>query len=275
MDETIAVGIACNKWQIPAFWKALLDVQQYISYLMASGGALTDQNRNAITDWFLDNTTADWLFFIDDDVEIPNGALPKLLKAAKDHDALFVAGIYYRRKPPCDPLIYRRLESGWYASLLPKHDYEYGDVIEIDAAGMGCTLIHRKAFEAILDNHFLFRRHTGSYGFMHYDNVQEGGEAGRAAGVYIADGKAQVVQDIIPFKPDQLGPKETLPFFAFEYGRTEDFHFCELLNASGIKMFAHTGIECNHWGEAPINRAQYEQVITWMQRTVQEGAGAS
>lgn len=270
MDDKIAIGVACNKWQIPAFWKALLDVQQYTSFLMASGGALTDQNRNAITDWFLGNTDADWLFFIDDDVEIPHDALPKLYKAAKDNDALFVAGIYYRRKPPCDPLIYRRLESGWYASLLPEQDYAYGDIIEIDAAGMGCTLIHRKAFDAILEHHFLYRRSTGSYGFMHYSKVREG-QTHVDAGVYIANGKAQLVQDIIPFKPEQLGPKEALPFFAFEYGRTEDFHYCELLQASNVKMIAHTGIECNHWGEAPINRAQYEQVVTWMKNTLKDG----
>jgi len=187
-----------------------------------------------------------------------------------DADKPFIAGVYYRRKPPCDPLIYRRLETGWYNSLLPDTDYTTGDIIPIDAAGMGCTLIHRSVFDAVIDTHFLYRRQSGSFGFMHYDKVFPAKETDimpTRHGVYTwaEQGVAVYTEIVKPFKYSQLLPNERAPFFALEYGRTEDFHFCELTKAAGVQMWAHTGVECNHWGDAPINRTQFEQVRVWMQ----------
>ena len=78
-------------------------------------------------------------------------------------------------------------------------------------------------------------------------------------------GLAVYQEVVVPMKPGQLLPNERIPFFALEYGRTEDFHFCELTKASGVQMWAHTGVECPHWGDAPIGRDQFEQVRAWMQ----------
>ena len=269
-----ALGVACNKWQIPAFWKSLISIQHPYSLMMSSGGALTDSNRNNIIMWFLKQNVADWLLFVDDDVEMPPNAASELLKAALEREALFMTGIYYRRVPPCDPLIYRRHADGWYSAYLPGQDYKVGDVMEIDGSGMGCTLIHKKAFSAILETHFLYRRHNKSYGFMPYDTVQEAPQLDVDPGLYIHNGTAYVVQQVTPMKPDHLGPNEALPFYALEYGRTEDFHFCELLKKADVKMWAHTGVECNHWGEAPINRAQFEQIRQWaLEHQVTETVG--
>ena len=228
---------------------------------MAGGGALTDINRNNIAHWFLTERAddSDWLFFVDDDIELPDDALTRLLA----HDKPFVTGIYYRRSPPCDPLIYKQEEEGWYMPLLPDKDYQTGELIQVDGCGLGCALIHRSVFEAILETHFLYRRHNRSYGFMHYDNVVESGKLMKP-GVHIHDTETILVQEITPMLSNNLSPKERLPFFAFEYGRTEDFHFCELVKGAGVEIWADTGLEVKHWGNTPFTRIQFDQIQTWM-----------
>lgn len=264
----VALGIACNKNQTPNFWKSLFGLEWVGGPMMTSGGALTDTNRNAISNWFLLETEVDWLFFIDDDVEVPLDALKRLLATAHREKAAFVSGVYYMRRPPYEPLIYTAGEDGWYSSLRPGIDYQVGDVIDIDASGMGCTLIHRSVFHDILRNHYLYRRHNRSFGFMHLNTVETQDTDHLHAGVYIPPkkGAAYVVQEIQPMSPDQLAPNENLPFFALEYGRTEDFYFCEMAKASGVRMVADTGVECKHWGDMPVDRSSYMQAVDFMKQ---------
>ena len=261
----VVLGVACNKWQIPAMWKSIYGSSMPFQAMITAGGALTDINRNTIVSWFLLSSRAEWLMFMDDDIELPSDAVEKLLAADKP----FIAGVYYRRKPPCDPLIYRREPNGWYGAILPDTDYKPGDIIPIDAAGMGCTLIHRSVFDQVMDNHFLYRRQNGSFGLMPYEGVVVGEEeVSMPVGqrhILTYPGLAVYQEVVVPMKPGQLLPSERIPFFALEYGRTEDFHFCELTKASGVQMWAHTGVECPHWGDAPIGRDQFEQVRAWMQ----------
>ena len=250
----VDIGIACNKNQVPEFWKSLLALEWAGGAFMTAGGALTDVNRNRIATWFLlERKKIEWLLFIDDDIEIPPDALSRLLSHGKKG---IIAAVYYRRKPPCDPLIYRRMDDGWYTALLPDTDYKPGDLVPIDACGMGCTLVHRSAFEAIIESHFLYRRHNKSYGFMHYDQVyQEEASSDLRSGLHISeDGIARVISKVKPMLIEHMGPGENLPFFVLEYGRTEDYAFCEMAKAAGVEIWADTSIECNHWGSAPINQ---------------------
>lgn len=260
----VDIGIPTGKNQQPEFWRSLMGLQWGGGAFMASGGALTDINRNNIAHWFYEERKNDseWLFFVDDDVELPDDTLTRLLS----YDKPFVTGIYYRRSPPCEPLIYKREEeSGWYVPLLPETDYRTGELIEVDGCGLGCALIHRSVFSAILENHFLYRRHNRSFGFMHYSAVEKT-ELELEPGVFVHDdGSAYHVQRIQRMLPDALSPRERLPFFAFEYGRTEDFHFCELVKDSGVEIWADTGLELKHWGSTPITRIQHDQIQKWMQ----------
>lgn len=258
----VDIGIPTGKNQQPEFWRSLMGLQWGGGAFMASGGALTDINRNNIAHWFLYERAeeSEWLFFVDDDVELYDDTLIRLLSYEKP----FVTGVYYRRSPPCEPLIYRRnKEDGWYSPMLPEVDYTTGELVEIDGCGLGCALIHRSVFEAVLENHFLYRRHNRSFGFMHYSSVEES-DTDFSPGVYVNGNVATIVQTIKPMRPEHLSPKERLPFFAFEYGRTEDFHFCELVKDSGVEIWADTGLEMKHWGSTPITRIQHDQIQKWM-----------
>jgi hypothetical protein len=258
----VAIGIACNKYQHTPPWRSLWSLLWNGGSVMTSSGALTDQNRNFIVKWFLEETDLEWLFFVDDDVELPQGTLIHLYSAAKHYNASVIGGVYYRRSPPFNPLIFLQEGTGWYKALLPGQDYHRGDILEVDGIGMGCTLIHRSVFEAIIDSFFLFRRPNRSYGFGPYGEVVvHEDDDPPLPGIHVYKDRALYVMPIIPTKPDRLEEHEQLPFFALEYGRTEDFYFCELVRMCGLRILAHTGIECSHWGESPVDYNTFKMFL--------------
>lgn len=250
----IAIGVACNKYQQPPFWRSLWGIEWNGGALMSSSGALTDQNRNNIAHWFLFDTGLEWLFFVDDDIELPPDALRRLYTTAQRYQAWYVTGVYYRRSVPYEPLIFRQEPDGWYRSLLPGQDYAVGDVIPVDASGLGCTLIHRRAFLSIIDHHFIARRFNRSFALVPFAQVYENERVDLKPGVYLGRDRAYLVQEIWPQRMGDLEEGATIPFFAFEYGRTEDLYFCELLRQAGVTMYAHTGVEVKHWGDVPFDR---------------------
>ncbi len=93
--------------------------------------------RNNIVRHFLSMPKATHLFFVDDDVLIPLNALVALW----NHRKPMVAGLYYTKSTPAEPLVY--LENGSGAFL----DFTRGDVVPCLWHGMGCTLIVREVFE--------------------------------------------------------------------------------------------------------------------------------
>ena len=133
---------------------------------LAIGSALTDQSRNHIVSHHLAGTS-DAIWWIDDDVVPPAGALERLLAL----DAPIAAGVYYLGKPPCNPVIYQRREDGLYK---PLWDYQVGEIIGADSVGMGCTLVRREVYERIQEEHVLFqRRRNGTLMPVHRDDVVE------------------------------------------------------------------------------------------------------
>lgn len=86
----------------------------------------------------------EYIFFVDYDVAVPANALVKLLSLKAD----VAAGVYHLKQVPSYPLIYVQ---GWQQAF---EDYEYGDCIKADGAGMGCTLIKMSVFDKIEPPYF-------------------------------------------------------------------------------------------------------------------------
>ncbi len=91
----------------------------------------------------------DYLFFVDSDVMIPSRALEYLLATGAD----VVAGAYLNTfmidgKPVIAPVLFKDLGNGecqqftYNGAAVPK-------VMEVGAAGFGCTLISRKVLQAV------------------------------------------------------------------------------------------------------------------------------
>lgn len=90
-------------------------------------------------------TGAPFIFFVEDDLFLPSGALQALfyeLTKAENADVAGIGGVYSWRDGPVGkpfPLIFPQ------EGLGPKCDYTVGDVLEVDAAGQGCFLMRTEA----------------------------------------------------------------------------------------------------------------------------------
>ena len=119
--------------------------------LRVEGSALVSRQRNELVRAFLDDTDSDWLLMVDADEVLHTATFDKLVAAAHHTDRPVVAGLYFAALerggliPMPQPTIYYAYDEG-YAAVV---DYPADELIEVDAAGTGCLLIHRSVFEAL------------------------------------------------------------------------------------------------------------------------------
>ena len=210
----------------------------------------TDVNRNVAVgvavnkdhdNGFFMGGKADWVFWLDTDVVPPPGVITRLLSLRRD----FVGGVYFLGDNLHDPLIYMREPEGTYKAL---RYYEKGTLIPVDAIGMGCTLIHRSVYEKVLEEHVVFSRPNGSLFPVHKSMIRDK--------VSVAEGEPYVENGVyhLPLREPVQNDTRPWPFYAMEYGRTEDMHFCELTANVGIRPYVDTSIECAHLKLQPIER---------------------
>lgn len=127
-----------------------------IAGLMRVEGGLISRQRNEVVRGFLDSDTgADWLLMIDSDEQLSIEAFDKIISVAHAIDRPVVSGLYFGTLPNRGlipqpiPHLYRQVGDGMHYS--PIVDYPDDRVIEIDAAGTGALLVHRRVLEAIRD----------------------------------------------------------------------------------------------------------------------------
>lgn len=97
-----------------------------------------DEARNEIVQFALDQG-ANYIYWIDDDVLPPPDAFLKMYTHNKD----IINGVYWSKSNPPMPLLFRNHLEG------PYWDWHVGDLIEIDAAGMGLTLVKTDVYRKI------------------------------------------------------------------------------------------------------------------------------
>ena len=107
---------------------------------------LTTRSRNVVVKTFLETTDADWLLMIDSDERLSLETWHKLIDSAHEKDRPIVSGLVFAAFFDGDdglrpvPTIYKMdSEKG----LQPIDAYPIDELIEVDAVGTGCLLIHR------------------------------------------------------------------------------------------------------------------------------------
>jgi hypothetical protein len=195
-----------------------------------------DVARNEICWEALQNERA-YVLFRDDDVLAPRDTLAKLLgrlgpkaKAFPEQCYDILGGVVYSKQTPPSPMIYLEGNQGGY------EDWEFNELLQVDAIGMGCSLIPIGALIATLPNVRTWRCSQPPYKCRASWSIEheEGGKC------------PECDQDL---KPDWF---KTIRDYADRepYGPmscTEDAYFCELVRESGGRVFVDTGVQCKHY----------------------------
>ena len=124
-----------------------------ISGITHSSGPFLDHNRNQIISSFLSDYDADWLLFMDTDIELDLDQIYALHDIAEENNLPLLGGIYFfsrgHRKIDFVPVVckYDEFENNIY-STAESIDYDR-DYFEVDDVGTGAMLISRKVLEAV------------------------------------------------------------------------------------------------------------------------------
>lgn len=135
---------------LPAdFVVSLIDLIQYtrdfhpLVEVLIGNQAYVDYNRNELVKRAFKKGATE-ILFIDQDMKFPHDLYVRL----KQHHVPVVSGLYFKRLPPHDPLIF-----DWAAhdriDTFPRLNYS-GKLEQCGAVGMGATLIQMDAIEAVL-----------------------------------------------------------------------------------------------------------------------------
>jgi hypothetical protein len=107
---------------------------------------LTTRSRNVVVKNFLEEVNTPWLLLIDADERLTMETFLKLVDAADEKTRPIVSGLVFAAFFDNDdmlrpvPTIYRMTDD---KGLQPIDDYPIDKLIEVDAVGTGCILIHR------------------------------------------------------------------------------------------------------------------------------------
>ncbi len=93
---------------------------------------------------FADTFHGDWLFMLDTDHGFDPDLLARMIYAAKRYQVDVASGLYLKKEYPHRPNAWK-WNGEKYATLMEIPD----EVLDVDAAGAGCLLIHRRVFDAI------------------------------------------------------------------------------------------------------------------------------
>jgi cephalosporin hydroxylase len=132
----------------------------YLAIKYGTGGLI--EARNQAVHEFLEDYTADWLFWLDTDMGFQPNALELLLEAADPTERPIVGGLCFaQREDEPDgmggwrtqptPTIYDWITVGDQSGYAVRWDYPIDTVTQVHATGSACVLIHRSVLEKIRD----------------------------------------------------------------------------------------------------------------------------
>lgn len=117
------------------------------------GSGLLSKIRNEVVAGFLDESRAEWLWMVDSDHQLTLSAFDRLVAAAHDRAAPVVGGLYFgafatpqELYPAPIPVMFREQGDSGYNAIM---EFPADSLVEVDAAGTGCLLIHRSALELV------------------------------------------------------------------------------------------------------------------------------
>lgn len=259
MKTKISIGIPfygtlSGEWTTQMFqFIASLAQEHDLKEIISIGAMTADHNRNAIVNDFL-KSEAEWLFWVDSDTLVPVGAVSRMLA----HGRTLVSGLYYGKNPPNIPIAYT-IYNGAFQALDQDRKWEKGEIISVDATGMGCMLTHRSVFEDIKKNFNVYQVYGGGIYTVHKNDVLGNVMADNKPLKHEHDGKVyhgQLRQRLVEPNLNEL----KFPFFMVEHIRTEDMFFFDMARKVGHTPVLDTSVECGHLRFTPFTGQDYRNL---------------
>jgi len=158
-----------------------------------TGAAGIAKGRNTIAHQMLTVGDAEWLWFVDADMGFNPDTVDRLIESAHPEKRPIMGGLAFASKADgkglaglqarryrCQPTLYTLYEDENQIGFVPRFEYERDTVIQVDATGAACLLIHRRALEKMTD----------AYGFGLFDHLMlPKGDAG-------AGGRTEFFEDM-------------------------------------------------------------------------------
>ncbi len=123
--------------------------------LSANSAPAVDWARNVLVETFLSYPSCEWMLWLDTDVMPPADVIARLMA----HKLPVVSALYRARNPAYASQSMWPIVAGFFdrqvvngrENLVVKEiaDWHPGEVLQVDAVGMGCVLMHRRVLEAI------------------------------------------------------------------------------------------------------------------------------
>ena len=112
-------------------------------------GSLVFDARNQLTKQALANE-CDYIVWLDSDMIFPPDLIPRLLARAEDGNDI-ITGIYFHRRAPFGPVLYKKLRKGEPAEKY--NDYPEDSFFEVEGAGFGACLVKTSVMEDVALNY--------------------------------------------------------------------------------------------------------------------------
>lgn len=139
------------------FLKSVLQLEKVgdIQYAMSCSSLIYDSRNNLARQAV--NEKFDRILWLDSDMDIPMDAM-KVLSADLDEGREFVSGLYFKRKAPVQPILFKEL--GYYTAkdsdeITPVatcfEDYPEDSIFEIAGAGFGCCMMTTGLVKKVAD----------------------------------------------------------------------------------------------------------------------------
>ncbi len=165
-EDDVLLGFCDNGSVQTCFMTSVLDAftedqsremrggRRRLTEMFNAPGPYIHDNRARIARYFLECTDKQWLWMCDNDMDFPRYTLYELLDAAEEHQLPIVGAAYWNTYP--GRAIYLSWlvihpERGFVA--VPEFPDDRDTPAEVNALGMGCTLIHRQVLQDVADSH--------------------------------------------------------------------------------------------------------------------------
>ena len=128
------------------------------AFIRVEGGLISRQ-RNQVVKTFLDSDDSDWLLMVDSDEVLTVPVFDLLVETAHAIERPVVSGLVFTASssaggdglaPSPMPCIFKATNVG--VRVTPFIDYPPFEVVEVDAAGTGCLMVHRSVLESIREH---------------------------------------------------------------------------------------------------------------------------